>query len=605
VRDAALDRPRSAPDVTRPTGPGRPQGVGDDREAPWWRRLVPWLVPVAVALPAVCAVVAALAHGWTPVGDQAGEVARIADVGTRHTPLVGPYSRAGWSHPGPLLFWACAPGWRLLGPAGVMATVGLLNAGAAALATVLARRVAGVAFSVAVAGALLAVELAIGPAGLVDVWNPYVGTIALATGLLASIAVVSGTDRALPVAVLALSWAVQAHVGPALTAATAVVAAVALLVVSRRVADRRWSAVAVVLGGLAWAGPVVDQLTGDPGNLRATVSGLAGSGGPRPGIGTSLGYAAGHLGLLPAWVQGGESPFRQGPVWTLAVPPAALALTGLTARRRGDRVVVVASVIMGASFVSAVATTTRIDLVVASYLYRWTWAVGALAWAVVALGAWRRLAGARADRPGRPARLRPGVAPLAVAVVVVAAVGVSVVGIGDEQGRVPVPTRSAAAAGLLGQLDGLPRAGSYVIVIQGVGWGTVAMGVGVGLIVAGHDVVFPGSFRHQLGAHRVVAGPERRQRLVVLAAPTFEEGPPGRGATLLATHDPLTRTERARVGALSRQVRAQVGMPSDQPIDAQGYGGVVLVAQGAERSTVDALAALTVRGERYTVWLVP
>ncbi|HEU5148875.1 MAG TPA: hypothetical protein VFU19_00170 [Iamia sp.] len=544
----------------------------------------------AVAAPALVAVVAAVAHGWAPVGDQAGELARIADVGTARTPLVGPYSRGGWSHPGPLLFWVCAPGWRLRGTAGVMATVGLVHAGSAAAAVVLARRLAGTALAAPLAAALLLVQRAMGPSGLVDLWNPYVGTLALVAGLVAVAAAASAVDRALPVAVLALSWAVQAHVGPVPTAGAAVLAGAALVVAARRVPDRRWLAGAVILAALAWSGPLVDQATHDPGNLRALAAGLGDPAAPRPDTATALGHAADHLGVVPAWVRGGGDLTRRRPAWTLGVLPAALALAGRAAHRRGDRGLQAASVVAGAAVVAAVAAATRVDLVVASYLYRWTWAVGAVGWAVVVAG---------------PARwLTRGLGPRAgVAVVVAGAVAVSAAGLADGERRVPTPVPSAAAADLLDQLADLPRAGRYLVVVHGDDWGTVATGVGVGLAVAGHDVAFPASFRPQMGDHRVVEGTDGRQLLVVLVTPTFAARPPRPGARRIAVHDPLSTAERVRVGDLIRRIRRQVGAPPGQPIDAQGYGGAVLVAQGADPADVDALAALAARGRRSTVWL--
>ena len=82
-----------------------------------------WLLkrPLAVAICAITvgvvlfAVKRTLDQSWTPVSDDAGIWMRTWDVGTRHTPLVGPPSRFGWHHPGPLLFYLLAPLLRLFG----------------------------------------------------------------------------------------------------------------------------------------------------------------------------------------------------------------------------------------------------------------------------------------------------------------------------------------------------------------------------------------------------------------------------------------------------------------------------------------------------------
>src|SRR5262245_65496979 len=75
--------------------------------------------PLLVALPGLVGAVSVLVQGWVPTTDHALEVLRVADVGTRHPPLTGPWSRFGWDHPGPLLFWVSAPGYRIFGPPGV------------------------------------------------------------------------------------------------------------------------------------------------------------------------------------------------------------------------------------------------------------------------------------------------------------------------------------------------------------------------------------------------------------------------------------------------------------------------------------------------------
>src|SRR5690606_16795832 len=67
-----------------------------------------------VVLPVVVAIVAALTSDHQLAGDWALLELRVRDVGTSDTPLVGPFSRYGWNHPGPLLFWLLAIPYRLL-----------------------------------------------------------------------------------------------------------------------------------------------------------------------------------------------------------------------------------------------------------------------------------------------------------------------------------------------------------------------------------------------------------------------------------------------------------------------------------------------------------
>jgi len=88
-----------------------------------WRR---YAVPVAVlgvaALP-VAAAIAASADGYVPTGDDAVLAVRALDVLDGNSPSLGMPSGSGaWTgvnshHPGPLLFWAYAPGVALFGAA--------------------------------------------------------------------------------------------------------------------------------------------------------------------------------------------------------------------------------------------------------------------------------------------------------------------------------------------------------------------------------------------------------------------------------------------------------------------------------------------------------
>jgi hypothetical protein len=554
--------------------------------------------PLVVVAPILVATVLALHEGWTPTSDQAGQVSRIADVGTGHTPLVGPYSREGWSHPGPLVFWVTAPGYRLLGPAGIMATIGLVNAVSAAAAVALARRAGGAALAVAVTGVLLAAEASIEAPGLVDVWNPYVGTIPLLVALLGLLAVAFGADGALPVVVVAASWALQSHLGPVLVVLAATAATAAILAARRHRPSARWLASAVGVGLLLWSGPIVDQLTADEGNLSAMVDYLRS---PQELQDTSiaLDVAADHLGVVPAWAGGDvASSLGGGPAgWTLAVPVVGLILAGLGARRLGHRRLGATVLVALVALVAAIGASTRIDFLQAAYLYRWTWAVGVLTWAVIATAAWRVVAGTARARSTR--RVAPAVALVVVLIGVL--VTASVVADPDA---VPLEGSSEAAADLLDQIsDGLPPQGRYTVAVAGdQDLGAVATGVGVALDDAGYDVRFPPSFRDQMGDHRVTED-QSRQTLAIVATSTIDDRPPTPGATLLAVFDRLTPAERARIGQLEDDVRDQVGLGPTDAVGALAFGRESLLRRGADRATMDALRDLAERGPRYTVWL--
>ena len=102
------------------------------------------LVIALVTWPMVKAGLAALHEQWRPTGDWAVLNLRVDDVG-RLTPFVGPYSRFGWNHPGPLLYWVLAVPYHLLGgrPVALLGATGLINAAAVGAALALAWRRGG------------------------------------------------------------------------------------------------------------------------------------------------------------------------------------------------------------------------------------------------------------------------------------------------------------------------------------------------------------------------------------------------------------------------------------------------------------------------------
>ena len=121
--------------------------------------LLALLVAAMVAVPIVLTGFAALGSVWRPSGDWAVLALRVDDVGGA-TPLVGPYSRYGWNHPGPLLYWALAAPYHLLGrePVDLLFGTALLNGVAAAGTAVLAWRRGRLPLLLMTAGTLAAAD---------------------------------------------------------------------------------------------------------------------------------------------------------------------------------------------------------------------------------------------------------------------------------------------------------------------------------------------------------------------------------------------------------------------------------------------------------------
>ena len=70
--------------------------------------------------------------GWHPMGDYRTLQLRVSDVGGSQTPLVGLYSRFGWNHPGPWVYWLLAGPARLFGDDGLLVGAVMVNLAAVA-----------------------------------------------------------------------------------------------------------------------------------------------------------------------------------------------------------------------------------------------------------------------------------------------------------------------------------------------------------------------------------------------------------------------------------------------------------------------------------------
>jgi hypothetical protein len=139
---------------------------------------------------------------------------RVEDVG-RHTPLVGPYSRFGWNHPGPLMYWLLAFPYHLFGdrPEALLAAAATLNAlTVAALSAVAWRR--GRLPLVALTMTATAILIhAMGPAMIRDPWNPFITLLPLALTVFLVWSVIEGDFWMWPPLAFLVSFELQSHIG--------------------------------------------------------------------------------------------------------------------------------------------------------------------------------------------------------------------------------------------------------------------------------------------------------------------------------------------------------------------------------------------------------
>ncbi|MFM7223993.1 MAG: hypothetical protein ACKO1Y_00940 [Actinomycetota bacterium] len=466
------------------------------------RRLFPVLVIVSVAAPFVVVLVATIGERWYPGSDIALEILRIADVGGRHTPLTGVISRFGWDHPGPLLFYVLAPFHWVGGVRGVLLGVLLVNLAAALGVCWAARRRGGDAALLVFAVAILVLVRAAGAGRLVDPWNPWVAVLPFFAFLALMWCVAERDLVVLPAAVLVGSFVVQAHVGYA--PLVVVLGAAALALTALRRSDetggfgpaRRSVGVAVGLGVLAWLPPIVDQLAGD-GNLGDIAGWFRRPGEARLGLADAFGVMGRELPLT--WIHGNEvraTGFLRGIVLPASTLPALafMAVAGIAAFvawRRGGADATRLTLLVAAGTVVGVGATSRITGLIAPYLFRWWWVLGAAWWCALVWSLWSAV-----GRPF-PDRVRIGAA-VGVGILAVA------VGLGATSARSPQPEISEAVAALIGPTAAAIRDGeSAVVRCTGAGdLDATCLALLLALRDRGRDAYFPPSRAREVGVRR-------------------------------------------------------------------------------------------------------
>jgi len=537
------------------------------------------LVPFVVAL-----VVVSTQSWWRPGGDQALIGLRAWDVG-RDTPLLGPYSRNGWNHPGPLLFWLLAVPVRLLGSIARGSIVGaiVVNAAAAVAVVVLVARRVGL---IAAAGAvgLVAVLTITDPGSIGSDWNPHVTLLPYLAFVVGAWAVADGDLVGWPVAGLAAVLCVQSHVGYAALVIALVAVALALRAVAwwsagRPVPARRS---VVVAGGsvLAAAGLMVpiliDQFTGT-GNLGRLVTWFRASGRETIGLRAASGLASRQLLPWGPWAGGSEVvpplAMTTPPVsarW-LALPAVALLVTAVIAVKRRDFTVVRLVALVATSAVVGLVSLSSVDPPAFPYLFVWFRIVAATVWATVALGlgravvplvraAWCRRH--RGDEPVEPVpsthRSRPMVVASVLVGVLLAVVPVSAAAVSAATSPLPESMTGRATDALLPAARELVAPGETFSITSEDPYAGVVAGLGVALVEEGRNVVVDPDLGIAWGTRRVgdIEGPGVVRLHVVNRHQLVETGTPA-GWVEAARWDPLDPAEQLEREQLRSRLTAQ------------------------------------------------
>jgi hypothetical protein len=480
-------------------------------------RLLVVLVGVIVAAPSILAGIRVVGSTWAPAGDWAMLELRTLDITSTDAPLLGPYSRFGWNHPGPLLFVVLGVPYHLSGQASwvLLAAAAAINAAAVLMAAGLAWRRGGVLLAGLVGIALVVVQGSLGAAMLRDPWNPWVTVLPFAVVILAAWSCLEG-DRWAPV-VLAVtgSFLAQAHLGftPVVTVLTAM-AAVSWLV-------RRQPLKPLLLGAgvlsVCWLPTMADAVGGERNALAVARHFGSDRSGDVVGLEASLGVAATQLSADGPWrgederisAQGGVEPGSStGLTWPVVAMIGSALVGAVTRNLRALRfqLTIVVTALTG------VVSVSRIDGAPYDYLIRWWWPLAALWWvaaswplcAVVATGL-RRVATHR--QRAAPRRVVVGSAILGASILVIPAL--------DDDATTPAPewttvvrATSAQAVEALG-----PEGTAAPVVLRRVGplSGWAKDGIALELTKADIDVkVFDdGINREKFGRHRLLENDTR------------------------------------------------------------------------------------------------
>ena len=370
--------------------------VDEPLEAATRRRVrnpLAWVVIVVASVSAfvvgVVARVAAPGSGSLR-GDQALIGLAVRSVGD-HAVLLGPYSRFGWRHPGPLLLYLLAVPDRLLGDrtSSLVIGVALINLAAAIGVIIVCVRRSGPwlgAWAAIVVGVSAA---ALGPA-LFEVWNPDAVVLPFTAVVVLAWALACRDVWALPWLVVAATFCIQTHVGLAPGALAACVAGIVMFRVhgrriqvdpAERTRLRRAFVVAAVLGFVLWLPPLIEQLTAAPGNL-ALLTRFFADHGPQHSLVDGVRTTASQVAMQVWEVVGGTSAWEDVAVGVAVVAFASAVV--MTVRTRSVEVAVLLGIV-ALELVVAVSSVTRIVGPIESYLVQWISSVGLVMW--IAVGA--------------------------------------------------------------------------------------------------------------------------------------------------------------------------------------------------------------------------
>jgi hypothetical protein len=349
-----------------------------------------------------------------PVSDMA-LIESYTLLATQGKLMVGPYSRFGWHHPGPLYFWIAAPFYAAADfkSAGLHVAVQFINASSMIVAAWVAARLA----SPQLVATLFALTIAYSwraRAILESLWNPHVPIAPAIALTVVSAAIAAGQVTLIPLAATLASFIAQTYVGLLPYAAgVSSIAIIAALATSRRdhgvwIDPKTWRVLNLTawLLVILWSGPLADQMANSPGNVTRLwyffggAQTIPGTTEPMPGATETMpGMAEAFVAwgdnvagtFLPGFRFNGGGRFIPSPAWWPLLYSALLALllvpAGLVFRTKRQRFDAAFAAIILVALIIAFWSITRIVGTIPEYGIVWISAIGMLAAATVCAAA--------------------------------------------------------------------------------------------------------------------------------------------------------------------------------------------------------------------------
>lgn len=520
------------------------------------------LVTAIALLPVIAVVVTRSGRTWVPAQDLALIDLRVRDVWSHNAPLIGPYSRFGWSHPGPVLFYALAIPSALAGRSAWATLVGgalLQGIAICALARHAWRR-GGLALLSAAMVLLALSYVQFGALMLLQPWNPRIAFPFFALFVFQAWAIAEGDLRQAPWAVLVASLLVQTHVGYLpFVGALAIWAAIRGLRSDHRstVPPRRLVIAMGVVVAAIWAPVVANELLPGRANVRPMVQYFTSAHGAVAGLHNAAGFLAAEFRFPFPWLGGKE---LVNPVTHIAEPASLLwlvapvllfSLAVITSWRSADvrsrRALELAALLL----VVAVASISRIGGGLSAYLFYWRVFV-ALFFLGVTFATLARRVGLFEHRGGAKA--------LQVALLVALLLSAGSVARDVWAEREAVRPYETTVAETMQQLRarGLPR---KVVSIKPVGSGLGGSYLGLinELDRSGVPVRVDPSISYQFGFTRKARSQDVSAVWLVLESGyLIERISKLPGTRVLATTTPLSSTDEARLRLLEDEVTSQL-----------------------------------------------